>query len=64
MVQPDLRAHFYHILILLIVFIVCTALFLSDVTVHCLLHGFLDAHLLIHSWCDIARNRVGTVVRR
>jgi len=25
----------------------------------CLLHGFLDTHLLIHSWCDIARNRVG-----
>ena len=31
------------------VFIICTALFLSEVTVHCLLHGFLDTHLLIHS---------------
>ena len=49
------------------VFIVCTALFLSEVrpTVHCLLHGFLDTHLLIHSWCDIARNpRVGAVIGR
>ena len=46
------------------VFIVCTALFLSEVTVHCLLHGFLDTHLLIHSWCNIARNRVGTVIGR
>ena len=46
------------------VFIVCTALFLSEVDVHCLLHGFLDARLLIHSWCDIARNRVGTVIGR
>ena len=34
---------------------------MSKVTVHCLLHGFLDTHLLIHSWCDIAWNRVGTV---
>ena len=31
-------------------FIRATALFLSEVTVHCLLHGFLDTHLLIHSW--------------
>ena len=47
------------------VFIVCTALFLSEVTVHCSLHGFLDTHLLIHSWCDIARNRrVGAVIGR
>jgi len=46
------------------VFIVCTALLLSKVTVHCLLHGFLDTHLLIHSWRDIAWNRVGTIIRR
>ena len=46
------------------VFIVCTALFSSEVTVHRLLHGFLGTHLLIHSWCDIARNRVGTVIGR
>ena len=46
------------------VFIICTALFLSEVTDHCLLHGFLDTHLLIHSWCDIARNRVGTIIGR
>jgi len=39
------------------VFITCTAVFLSEVTVHCLLHGFLDTHLFIHSWCDIARDR-------
>ena len=36
------------------------ALFLSEVTVHYLLHGLFNTHLLIHSWCDIARNRVGT----
>jgi len=35
------------------VVIVFTALFLSEVTVRRLLHGFLDTHLLIHSWCDI-----------
>jgi len=29
-----------------------------------LLHGFLDTHLLIHSWCDIARNRVGAGIGR
>jgi len=45
-------------------FFICTALFLSEGTVHCLLHGFLDTHLLIHSWFDIARNRVGTVIGR
>ena len=28
--------------------------FYPEVTVHCLLHGFLDTHLLIRSWCDIA----------
>ena len=39
-------------------------LFLSEVTVHCLVHGFLDTHLLIHSWWKIARNRVGTVIGR
>jgi len=38
--------------------------FLLEVTVHCLLHGFLDTHLIIHSWCDIARNRVGTFIGR
>jgi len=47
-------------------------LFLSS-ALHCfypkllcigLLHGFLDTHLLTHSWCDIARNRVGTVIGR
>jgi len=32
------------------VFITWTALFLSEVTVHCLLNGFLDTHLLLHSW--------------
>ena len=31
---------------------------------HCLLHGFLDTHLLIHSWCDIPRNQFGTVIGR
>ena len=46
------------------VFIICTALFLSEVTVHCLLHGFLYTHLLIQSWCDIARNWVATVIER
>jgi len=46
------------------VFIVCTALFLSELTVHCLMHGFLDTHLLIHSWCNIARNWVSTVIGR
>ena len=30
----------------------------------CLLRGFLDTHLLIHSWCDIAQNQVGTVILR
>ena len=34
--------------------IICTALFLSEATVYCLLHGFLDTHLLIpglsNSW--------------
>jgi len=46
-------------------FIVSTALFLSEVTVHCLLHGFLDTRLLIlHSWCDIARIQNGTVIGR
>ena len=45
-------------------FFICTELFLSEVAVHCLLHGFLDTHLLIHSWFDIARNRVGTVIAR
>ena len=29
-----------------------------------MLHGFLDTHLLIHSWCDIARNRVGAGIGR
>jgi len=42
----------------------CTTLFLSEVTVHCLLHGLVDTDPLIHSWCDIARNRVGTVIGR
>jgi len=27
-------------------------------------HGFIDTLLLIHSWCDIAQNRVGTVIGR
>jgi len=49
---------------LLPAFVVCTALFLSEVTVHCLPHSFLNTHLLIHSWCDIARNRVGTIIGR
>ena len=29
-----------------------------------MLHGFLDTHLLIHLWCDIARNRVGAGIGR
>jgi len=46
-------------------FIICTALFFYlKVSVHCLLHGFLDTCLLIYSWCDIARNRVGTIIGR
>ena len=45
-------------------FIICAALLLSEVAVHCLLHGLLGTHLLIHSWCDSARNRVGTVIGR
>jgi len=46
------------------VFFICTAVLLSEVTVHCLLHGFLDTRLLIHSLCDSAQNRVSTVIRR
>ena len=42
----------------------CFFLSETEITVHCLLHGFLDTHLLIHSWCDIARNRVGDVTGR
>ena len=42
----------------------CFILSETEITVHCLLHGFLDTHLLIHSWCDIARNRVGDVTGR
>ena len=38
--------------------------FYLKVSVHCLLHGFLDTCLLIYSWCDIARNRVGTIIGR
>ena len=38
--------------------------FLSEVTVYCLLHGFLDTHLLIHLLCYTARIRVGTVIGR
>jgi len=44
------------------VFIVCTALFLPEVTVF--LHSYLVTHLLIHSWCDTARIRVSTVIGR
>jgi len=28
------------------------------------MHGFLDTHLLIHSWCDIARNRKMKMIHR
>jgi len=52
--------------------IICTALFLSEATVYCLLHGFLDTHLLIpgvsntwpagHMWpfasTPVARTRI------
>ena len=41
-----------------------TALFLSEVTVCCLLHGFQSARLLIHAWCTIAWIWVGTVTSR
>jgi len=34
-------------------FITLPAPFLSEVAVHYLVHGFLDTHLLIHSWCNI-----------
>ena len=46
------------------VLIACTASFLSKVTVYFLLHGFLDTHLLIHSWCDTGRIRDGAVIGR
>ena len=39
---------------------VFTGGYFSDV----LMHGFLDTRLLIHSWCDIARIRVGAIIGR
>jgi len=43
---------------------ICTssAQFLSEVTAHCLLHGFLAAHLLVYSWCINAQLRVGNII--
>jgi len=40
-----------------------THILLSQVTVYCLLPGFLVTYLLTHSWCDIA-NLISTVTER
>ena len=46
------------------VFIVCTAVFYPKLLFIVCSTAFSITHVLIHSWCDIARNRVGTVIGR
>jgi len=62
--DPSQQFPFHLSIGLHLVFIVCTALCFYEVAFHCLLHGFLDTLVLIHSWCDVARNWVSTVIWR